>query len=79
MKVYIHGVPQPIRPILGYDRGQKTKPKIIFPKFFPSLFLGRIRFQRFALVTNQEREFALRYTLYLSARDEYVLRANPRS
>ena len=45
---YIHGVPQHIRPLIGCDRGQKTKPKIILAKFCPSLSLGRIRFQRFA-------------------------------
>ena len=44
----IHRVPPPMSFLLGCDRGKKTKPKIILAKFYPSLSLGRIRFQRFA-------------------------------
>ena len=44
----IYGVPQPIRPLVVCDRGQKTKQKIILAKFCPSFSLGKIRFQRFA-------------------------------
>ena len=46
--VIIHRVPPPMSFLLGCDRGQKTKLKIILAKFYPSLSLGRIRFQRFA-------------------------------
>ena len=48
MHTYIHGVPQPIRPLVGCDRGQKTKQKIILAKFCPHFSLDRIRLQRFA-------------------------------
>ena len=44
----IHRIPPPMSFLLRCDRGQKTKPKIILAKFYPSLSLGRIRFQRFA-------------------------------
>ena len=46
--IYIHRVPPLMSFLLGCDRRQKTKPKIILAKFYPSLSLGRIRFQRFA-------------------------------
>ena len=77
----IHRVPPPMTPLLVCDRGQKTKPKIILAKFCPSLSLGRIyNVSKICVrMTNQEREFAFRYILYLSARDECVLRANSRS
>ena len=56
--------------LLGCDRGQKTKPKIILAKFYPSHSLGRIRFQRIASVSNQKREFAGNTYSYLSIHEK---------
>ena len=62
----IHRVPPPMSFLLGCDRGQKTKPKIILAKFYPSLSLCRIRFQRFAKVTNQDTVYTRIVTYFRS-------------